>query len=106
MNANAPLVPVHNGYTFAGWSRGYSNVKENITVNTVYTKEAIAEYFKVTFIDGDTNEVISTSSVKSGLTASLPEAPLHKYRIFSKWDGNYINVTKDETVIARYIDVI
>src|SRR5574344_1800526 len=106
MNATAPKAASHTGYTFDGWDKGYSNVKSNLTVNTVYSKEAIAEYFTVTFVDGDTNKVISKATVRSGLTASLPEAPSHKYRLFSSWTGTYTNVTKDETVTANYIDVI
>ena len=32
-NATAPRIPRHNGMTFVGWSRGYTNVRANITVN-------------------------------------------------------------------------
>ncbi|MBO5376139.1 MAG: InlB B-repeat-containing protein, partial [Bacilli bacterium] len=104
-NANAPRIPRHNGMTFVGWSRGYTNVRANITVNTVYRATTVVEEVKsysVTFIDGETDEVIETVKVNEGLSATTPEPPKHDGRVFDYWDGNYSNVLKDETVKAVY----
>ena len=108
MNATAPQAPKHDGYTFAGWSRGYTNVEEDITVNAVYQANTNVEVnsYNVTFIDGDTKEIITIVEVQEGLSATLPEAPKHDKRVFDHWEGNYTQITKDETVIAIYADDI
>ena len=36
LDATAPEAPVYTGYAFGGWSRGFTNVMEDITVNTIY----------------------------------------------------------------------
>ncbi len=105
MDATAPKAPKVSGYRFTGWSRSYRNVTADITVNTVYVKEEEkVKTYKVTFIDGDTNEVISVEEVQEGLSATAPTPNEHENRLFSKWEGNYTNVTKDETVTAIYVD--
>ena len=108
MNATAPQAPKHDGYTFVGWSRGYTNVEEDITVNAVYQANTNVEVnsYNVTFIDGDTKEIITIVEVQEGLSATLPEAPKHDKRVFDHWEGNYTQITKDETVIAIYADDI
>ena len=108
MNATAPQAPKHDGYTFVGWSRGYTNVEEDITVNAVYQANTNVEVnsYNVTFIDGDTKEIITIVEVQEGLSATLPEAPKHDKRVFDHWEGNYTQIAKDETVIAIYADDI
>ena len=104
-NAVAPRIPIHNGMTFVGWSRSYTNVKSNITVNTVYRANTVVEEVKsysVTFIDGETDEIIETVKVDEGLSATTPEPPKHDGLVFDYWEGNYSNVSKDETVKAVY----
>ena len=107
MNAKAPKVPVHAGYTFTGWSRGYTKVTKDITVQTTYVKNVkVIERYTVTFVDGDTKEVIKEEKVQKGLAATLPEAPKHEKRVFDHWEGDYENVTDDVTVTAIYKDDI
>lgn len=36
MNATPPAAPVHDDYTFTGWSTSYRNVTEDRTINTIY----------------------------------------------------------------------
>lgn len=119
MSATAPVAPTYAGQTFVGWSADYTNVTANMTVNTVYRADAPADdgadapvvvpeiaRYQVTFVDGDTLEVISTALVEEGLTATLPVAPIHENRVFHHWEGNYADVRSDETVTAIYRDDI
>ena len=109
MNATAPTAPVHAGMTFVGWSRGFFNIQEDVTVNSVMrANNQLAEVnrYNVTFIDGDTNEVISVVSIEEGLTATTPEAPKHEKRVFVRWDGDYTNINSERTITAIYADDI
>ncbi|MBQ4447256.1 MAG: choice-of-anchor J domain-containing protein [Clostridia bacterium] len=56
----------------------------------------------VTFVDGLTNEVISTVEVEDGADATAPAAPEHEGYTFAGWEGSYTNVTDDVTVTATY----
>ncbi|MBR3486089.1 MAG: DUF2436 domain-containing protein [Clostridia bacterium] len=60
------------------------------------------ETHTVTFVDGLTNEVISTVEVEDGADATAPAAPEHEGYTFAGWEGSYTNVTDDVTVTAAY----
>ncbi len=77
-----------------------SDGKTKVEVTVTYTKNA----YTVTFVDGDTSEEIKKETVESGNDATLPTAPKHEKRVFTEWQGNYKNVTKNETVTAIYKD--
>ena len=107
MDATAPNAPTIKGYTFEGWDTSYVNVTEDITVYTIYTKNNVSPQTKtytVTFIDGDTNEVMSKVKVKEGASATPPTPNTHEGRLFKRWDGKYTNVKSNQTVIAIYVD--
>ena len=105
MNATAPNVPTHRGYTFVGWDKGYTNIVKDTTVTAEYERnDVVVTVYTVTFIDGDTNEVITTQKVQEGNAATLPEAPKHENRVFVEWNGNYSNIKEDTTVVAVYAD--
>ena len=109
LDATAPFAPIHNGFTFAGWSRGYTNVRENITVNALYilNEEAAGNevvLYEVTFIDGETDEVIEVQEVQEGLAATLPEPPLHENRVFDHWEGEYEEIVENTEITAIYVD--
>ena len=38
LDASAPEAPVHEGYTFMGWDRDFTNVQEDITVTALYDR--------------------------------------------------------------------
>ena len=109
MDATAPNAPSMSGYTFGGWDKSYTNVRENLTVNTIYNRtgddeeEEITTY-NVTFVDGDTSETISVVTVNEGASATAPTPPTHEKRVFDHWEGNYSNVRNNETVTAIYGD--
>ncbi len=58
--------------------------------------------YKVSFIDGLTNEIIETQEVEQGGAAIAPEAPMHEGYIFMGWDKDFTNVTENIVVTARY----
>ena len=109
-NATAPEIPNHEGYTFLGWNKGYTEVKTDIIVTTNF-KENIEEndetkeheaIFIVTFVDGDTGNVFAIQNVQEGMSASLPETPKHEGRVFKSWTGEYRNITSNKTITAEY----
>ena len=61
------------------------------------------EIFTVDFMSYD-NTVIASCEVKAGESAELPNAPRKSGSSFLGWQGNYINVQKDETVKAIFDD--
>ena len=103
--ATAPEAPTHEGYTFKGWDKDFSNVTADLTVTAQYEKNEEppkpTEY-TVTFVDGLTNETISTVKVEEGKAATAPEAPAHEGYTFKGWDKDFSNVTADLTVTAQY----
>lgn len=116
MSATAPIVPAHEGRTFVGWNGAYTNVTRSATVDTVYTVDAVENpeqpgnvlveetFYTVTFIDDDTDEVISTVRVREGLTAPTPNIPTHENRVFDRYVGDYSNVTSDRTIRVLFTD--
>lgn len=94
LTATAPTVPTHDGYILTGWSRSFSNVTSNITVNAMYRRVELAEnnepeivepnvvMYEVKFINGLTNQLIGTSMVEQGYTANPPEAPKLAKKVF------------------------
>lgn len=109
MDATAPAVPSHDGYTFTGWSRGFTNVASNLTVNALYrTTEELESDDLIThtvrFLVGD--EEISTQTIEEGASATAPDAPKIDEKVFTGWDTSFDKVTTDLTVKAVYADDI
>lgn len=110
MNAVAPTtIPTHDGYVFVGWSTSLNNIRDNVTVSTVYNavndddNETEETYYQVTFIDTITNEVVERVSVLEGLSANAPEGPVHEGYAFVRWDGDFSNVNSDREVRTVYV---
>lgn len=105
-NANAPKAPAHYGHTFSQWSRSFENVKDAgegeehiITVNTVYDLNT----YTVRFIDGFTNEILSTQSIKYKKAAVAPVSlPEHKGFEFVSWDKEYSVIEQDTDIYTVY----
>ena len=116
--ATKTLTP--NGYTsasskFATWNtkpdgsgETYSNKQEvkNLVETDGDTVTLYAQWstntYTVTFVDGLTGETISTPNVSYDGTAIPPTKPAHEGYTATTWDGNYQNVTHDETVTLQY----
>lgn len=96
--ATAPADPVRTGYTFTGWDVDFTNVQSNLTVTAQYQINT----YTVTFVDGLTNETISTVTVNYGEAATAPAAPAHAGYTFTGWDTAFSNVTSNLTVTALY----
>ena len=100
---------------FIGWNtkpdgtgHAYSDGQEvkNLTsapndIVTLYAQWLLNNY-TVKFIDGHTSNVISSPHVNYGSDAVPPTKPIHKGYTALAWNGNYRNVTKDETVTVSY----
>ena len=109
-----------NGYTsasskFATWNtkpdgsgETYSNKQEvkNLVETDGGTVTLYAQWstntYTVTFVDGLTGKTISTPNVSYGAAAIPPTKPVHEGYTATTWDGNYQNVTHDETVTLQY----
>ena len=101
-------------YQFVGWSLlegGVTvqshTVTQNVTFYAVFEAHekqppAPVEY-TVTFIDGVTQLVLKTEKVPAGGNATAPQAPQHVGYEFSRWQGNYQNVTARTDVTAVYV---
>lgn len=101
-------------YQFVGWSLSEGGVTvqshtvtQNVTFYAVFEAHekqppAPVEY-TVTFIDGVTDEVLKTEKVPAGGSATAPQAPQHVGYEFSRWQGDYQNVTARTDVTAVYV---
>ena len=67
-NAVAPTIPEREGYTFIGWDKSFSNVKEDLVVRAQYKINT----YNVRFLDSKGNE-LSKQKVEYGSAAVEPE---------------------------------
>jgi uncharacterized repeat protein (TIGR02543 family) len=96
-SATAPASPTRTGYTFAGWDRGFTNVKSNITVNAKWS----IRRFTVTFTDG-LGKTLKTQTVNYGGSATAPASPSRSGYVFNGWDRSFSKVTSNLTVNATW----
>ncbi len=99
--AKAPEEPAHEGMQFTGWDRDFSRITEETAVFAKFAKTG----HTVTFMDGE-KELCRRAAAHGG-DAEPPENPARPDEawgrwVFTGWDGTYRNVTKDETVYARF----
>lgn len=99
-----PNAPEHDGYEFVRWD--YNNLP--ITSDTVITalyREII--YYTVTFIDGVTNDIIDSVTVKENtFITDFPNAPYHEGYEFSHWDYDGSPITKNTVITAIYNEIV
>ena len=101
-SATAPEAPQHDGYVFKGWDKDFTSVKENLVVTSIYEEIKEGETYTVTFVDGLTQEIISTVEVEAGKSAVAPEAPVHEGYRFVGFDKEFTNVQENITVTLMY----
>ncbi len=94
--ASAPEVTAKEGYTLS-WDKAFTEIKEDTTVNAVWT----IKKYTVIFKDGDT--VIDTQTVEHGKSASAPEN-IEKEGYVLTWDKAYTNIKEDTTINAVWTE--
>lgn len=102
-SAIAPADPERENYTFTGWDKPFDNIVGDLTVTATYEAIIVGDTYTVTFVDYDGSTVLGTATVVSGGTAKLPENPTRSGYVFSGWDGEYENITSNQTVQANYV---
>lgn len=98
LSAFAPEAPSIKNKVFAGWSKDFTNVTSNLTVQATYTS---GQTYTVKFVDINGNE-IKTQEVFAGESATAPTAPVVEGKVFNGWDKSFTNVNSDITVKATY----
>ena len=93
----------------SGISYSDGQVVRNLVTGTANNGKIITLYAQwkstihtVTFIDGHTNEKISSISVNDGDSATPPDIPLHAGYTSTGWDSDLSTVTSDITVTVNY----
>jgi hypothetical protein len=102
--ANPPSNPTREGYTFVSWQSNVSGMQTNYITGEVTFTAQYEKYitYTVTFVDGATNEIIKTETVKKGENATAPTVPSHLGWTFTGWDKSFTNVQSDLVVTAQY----
>ena len=93
--------PDGSGQAYANGQSVKNLTKAPNDVVTLYAQWNTNSY-TVTFVDGHDGKTISAPSVKYGGNATPPTKPSHEGYTATTWDGNYQNVTHDETVTLQY----
>lgn len=101
LNANPPTTPTKEDATFIGWlPSDYSSITANTDIVAQF-KDIPIITFTVTWTDDD-DRVLKTETVRSGSAATPPSSPSKEGYLFSGWDSEYSNITKDMTIKATY----
>ena len=102
--ATPPTDLVREGWTFTGWTASVSGMSKDYITDEVTFTAQYEKYitYTVTFVDGATNEIIKTETVKKGENATAPTVPSHLGWTFTGWDKSFTNVQADLVVTAQY----
>ena len=101
-DAVPPTAPMHDGYTFTGWSN-YSNISRDTDVYAKYSPVGAAVY-TVTFVDYDGTTIGTPQQVETGKSAIPPTDPVRDGYTFTGWAPDYNNITQNSIIIAQYAD--
>ncbi len=101
-DAEAPVDPVREGYTFMGWRPAVTNIQSNTTIYAQYEKnDSTQSQLTVRFIDYD-DTVLYTQKVNSGEDAIPPQSPGREGYTFTGWRPAITGITKDTDTYAQY----
>jgi|GEM_PF-4233286 len=95
-SAVPPTLPVREGYTFVGWDKSYTNVREDLSIYPIYQ---INEY-KVTFLDYD-GRIVDEQMVEYMKDAVI-ESPEREGYDFTSWSDSLESITSSKTLVAEY----
>ena len=95
--ADTPKAPSREGYSFIGWDKDYSSVKEDMVITAQYSILT----FTVVFYDWQGNK-LSSQVINWHEAAKAPDAPIREGYTFTGWDNDFSDITKDLTVTAQY----
>ncbi len=101
-DAEAPVDPKRDGYTFTGWRPAVTNIQADTTIYAQYEKnDSSTSQFTVRFIDHD-DTILYTQKVNPGEDAIPPLAPTREGYTFTGWRPGLTAITKDTDVYAQY----
>ena len=96
-SATAPEAPAVEGYTFTGWDKDFSAVKEDMVITAQYAINT----FTVRFYDHSDN-VISTQTVNWNEAALEPELADWDGHTFTSWSADFDHVQSDLDIKPIY----
>lgn len=101
-DAEPPIDPKREGYTFIGWRPAVTNIQANTTIYAQYEKnDSEDSKFTVRFIDYD-DTVLYVQKVASGEDAIAPQSPTRSGYTFTGWRPAITGITKDTDTYAQY----
>ena len=108
-------TPGNNGVDGVGIANAYVNNQQHLILEMTNGSSIDAGYvgagtaptlYSVIFYDYNGTTVLKSQQVESGTSATPPADPSRTGYEFTGWSGTYTNVTKNETVIATYRELI
>ena len=101
-DAEPPIDPKREGYTFIGWRPAVTNIQANTTIYAQYEKnDSEDSKFTLRFIDYD-DTVLYVQKVASGEDAIAPQSPTRSGYTFTGWRPAITGITKDTDTYAQY----
>lgn len=101
-DAEPPVDPKRDGYTFTGWRPAVTNIQENTNIYAQYEKnDSTLSQLTVRFIDYD-DTVLYTQKVNYGEDAITPANPEREGYTFVGWRPAITAVTKNIDTYAQY----
>ncbi|MDD3171161.1 MAG: family 10 glycosylhydrolase [Bacilli bacterium] len=106
-DAQLPEPPIVLGYTFKGWSKEATNIRQDEIINAIYE----INQYKVSFYVDD--QLIDEAEVNYQSSVIAPEVPYKEGYRFIGWDRELNNITENmkinaiferEKLIITYID--
>jgi uncharacterized repeat protein (TIGR02543 family) len=96
-DATAPANPTKEGYTFKGWDKAFTNVKQNLVV---YAQFELLTFEVKFMVDGV--QLGETQVVDYGSAATAPTNPTKEGHTFKGWDKEFANVHEDLVINALF----
>lgn len=103
-DAQAPVPPAMQGYSFKEWKPDFTSVARDLSVYAFYdrTDEDIEENtFNVIFYNWDKTEW-NKQTIRLGKAAVTPESPTREGYYFTGWLGDYSNITENTYIYAQF----